>query len=397
MRSNNYIGFNFGPTHGPVQFNNDEPDQNFTSPAALSTSGAVSNLPLKGNLLASMIGELSVHSNVVPEEEFNSRNKSKTWVFGEEPNALNVTAAFTQQGNVKVFIQTQSKVEILKLEYFRDVANDTYRLDHPAVALSNFDMRSAPIHLATNLEQFIIGVWAAFVSIYRYSDANPLAFSKPSVTQQVSSASDEGRCMAHDLVCSNIPGISGDGKRMKLYTAPPCVRTVWVDLADCCREHDIALWCIRVDDEDAKSRVDDAVARCVARKVDEAVKDALPWWCWWLNPIQWIFDVIYNVMLIVARTGLIWAPSDANRAKYVGGGLNPLSCLCDPSGITTRRCPGGPNDEILCAQKCYKCWYKCNEEVDGRIVRGPLMMDPKGKMLCCPGYPKGLCSFKEPP
>ncbi|MBX7156612.1 MAG: hypothetical protein K1X91_16770 [Bacteriodetes bacterium] len=205
---------------------------------------------------------------------------------------------------------------------------------------------------------------------------------------------DTPPCFSHDFKCTtpggnflNSLGLTGsafanDGKEIKLWF--PCSGTINIDVSECCKNHDIALWCstnaVQVMWHDLN------VIACFVSKV--AIEGA--------KKIKVLCGIIidYSVLAFYVSIGL--------RARYAAlfswifedklwdhEGSHQKSCLCGGTMPTTF-CPGSGSSCVdLCAERgkkadCYKCKWKCiYDDVTGKVVR--VEPDVDKYLPCCPG------------
>ncbi len=138
-------------------------------------------------------------------------------------------------------------------------------------------------------------------------------------------------CINHDLICS-----PERVNRIKVWTV--CNGWLWVDLTDCCYNHDINYWCASCVEQ--KRDADRNVGGCFTDKIRTAIKKRVSgscWW-WWGSIIRAQASSIGGIVSAV----LYWVNPYEGR---IGMGYNANSCLCPGGTVRTKWCD---HNETLC-------------------------------------------------
>ncbi|MFI5200891.1 MAG: hypothetical protein ACHQNE_00705 [Candidatus Kapaibacterium sp.] len=250
-------------------------------------------------------------------------------------------------------------------------------------------------------------------------------------------------CITHDLLCSDNLAMSFTHGGTSVSRFVPCVGSIDVNVLNCCKQHDVSLWCSQ--SEADLTAANAAVIGCILQDVLGATQDAYAnsdnWWCKVfssiLDIITTIFDIaegaLYELInVLVAVVGDIGAAlmelvtlgllsqTDLNNILGFGGNLydqdlwdpygqHQQSCLCGGTVPTTQCIKysdgtfGYDNCRDVCkemgkAENCYQCNYYCVYQ-DGKplpnksLDLGPLDSSGNPKQPCCPGTdPNSGCS-----
>ncbi|MBX7154575.1 MAG: hypothetical protein U0Y96_13905 [Candidatus Kapaibacterium sp.] len=187
-------------------------------------------------------------------------------------------------------------------------------------------------------------------------------------------------CVTHDLKCSNmgIVGIFPDGG-WKLWF--PCVGTFMANVSDCCKKHDIAMWCSK--NEWDRIAADASVVQCVTEKVIDAATSAMPNWCKVFGSTAAVilfFSFSIRFQIIFFLFGIGYPPYLLNY-----DGRNSNSCLCGGTEPTVQ-CDDQCRDlciEMNKRQDCFPCGWKCIYDDNFRPIRVEYISAPDGQN-CCP-------------
>ena len=167
----------------------------------------------------------------------------------------------------------------------------------------------------------------------------------------------------------------------------PTLGVQWVDVFECCRAHDVALWCSNSRDStlrrSARSADFDVVGCFFAKLKDVFTRGGF-------------FEDIFNLSYFTVVYG--WVFSLAALGSQLSGYAhdesllnldhrNDGSCLC-----------GGNNPTVLCddqcrdlcremgkSQNCGDCSWACDYDKETGIARGYKLLPPKNGRPCCPG------------
>ncbi len=259
----------------------------------------------------------------------------------------------------------------------------------------------------------------------------PLSIFRPSITPQGFDANGT-KCIEHDLFCSDLPiGLKFNNNHTTKTWYVPCVGEIEIDVSDCCRDHDIDLWCAPTQDWASWANV--VVIACITNKIsfDSQYRySEANWWCKFKRAILNLFSDIVGVLLSViavvwelvgevVRAALkvvdyviqglsignlsipeSWYDGLTNafafmNPKRVGydkdnAGINLDSCLCGGSRPTSE-CGNACRD--LCAEfpkygeppKCFKCNWRCEYKEDGTPLPRIFDRGTDASLPCCPG------------
>ncbi len=245
-------------------------------------------------------------------------------------------------------------------------------------------------------------------------------------------------CITHDLICSQdlepLLTFTQNGTSVTRYV--PCVGEVNINILDCCKQHDVSLWCASSTLEAGAANA--AVIQCIASKIISATQDAYgqsnDWWCklkkvfvgiWdgivaiaaeLINAIVAIIGEALALALEIVTDGL--APQDwIDWLQGTGGfvvspvllnldGQNSQSCLCggtvpttqcsqqslDANGNLPDGSPGINPCRDVCkemgkAEDCYPCGWVCDYDDAGNLTGNHFDtgMDNADQGNCCPG------------
>ncbi len=110
-------------------------------------------------------------------------------------------------------------------------------------------------------------------------------FSNPVILSNPTSNPPQTLCITHDLVCSNISFlglnlISFTQNQTSVQQQVPCLGEINVNVEDCCKQHDVSIWCSQTENDLAAANL--AVIACITAKVIAARQEAF-WsikWTW---------------------------------------------------------------------------------------------------------------------
>lgn len=205
---------------------------------------------------------------------------------------------------------------------------------------------------------------------------------------------------SHNLIC-NLPGIAknlitSDGR---LYMRVFCgfwVDKVEINVLDCCKKHDIDLWCS--ESNLGAAGADEKVIACVTGAIIEQGLAKMDPWCGVLagGYAQLLLQVS---ILYPTLAALGWTAQFGHDTVLIGfGGRNRDSCLCGGDKPTVF-CKGDECRDV-CSEvgkkrNCTKCGYGCvYNDVTGKAIGYKHLKDPGGK-ICCPGTQAGCGGPKQ--
>lgn len=266
-------------------------------------------------------------------------------------------------------------------------------------------------------------------------------FSNPVILSNPTSNPPQTLCITHDLVCSNISFlglnlISFTQNQTSVQQQVPCLGEINVNVEDCCKQHDVSIWCSQTENDLAAANL--AVIACITAKVIAARQEAF-WsikWTWGTflckltNSVVELFSDIVDVaggVLLEILTALADLVGEA-LATVLGllslgqvpqsllqsilgtseailspdlwdyDGSHAQSCLCrgtvpttqcseqslDANGNLPDGSPGINPCRDVCkemgkAENCFNCGWICND------LGQPIWTEAPTGQSCCPG------------
>jgi hypothetical protein len=259
-------------------------------------------------------------------------------------------------------------------------------------------------------------------------------------------------CITHDLVCTDINlGIGkivfhNGGSTLPRYV--PCVGEINVDVLDCCKQHDVNMWCAT--DPFSLAIANANVVACITSKINSAESSAYSganFWCQLVQFFKGILDdllgaiselitVIVHLIgdVLVVALGVINALIEAgtlgalkiipdswySTILQVFGfvlspdltnfdGRNSDSCLCG-GNVPTTICSTQSTDTNPCrdvckemgdSENCYNCHWLCQYDQDGKRLPGKIFdrgpNDSSGNPVqnCCPGTDSSCPAYTQ--
>jgi hypothetical protein len=242
------------------------------------------------------------------------------------------------------------------------------------------------------------------------------------------SASTQTLCINHDLKCSDnaIMSFTSHGTSVRRHV--PCVGDVDINVLDCCKQHDVSLWCAgsALEAANANAAVVDCIASMIIAATQRSYDQSNDWWCKlkkffvgvWDGIVALATELIAEIVAVIGEALTIaleivtlgFAPQDwidwlQSRGSFVLSpelmnlhGEHSKSCLCGGT-IPTTICSGQLIDgryelnpcrdvckEMGKAESCYPCGWNCKYGDDGKLIG--TFYDPGPKLdesECCPG------------
>jgi hypothetical protein len=248
----------------------------------------------------------------------------------------------------------------------------------------------------TNIESLSIAMGVIFVSNEfvknKISTINEvLTKSKKTILSPIQNEINN-LCISHDMACS-FPGITLEGKINWYF---PCAGSFSINVLDCCKDHDINLWCAKtfIDIENANH----IVIQCVADAIYNKTLSEMPFFC------KVTFGAVYTFLHYIILNSLVHSLSPYLSLKFYLGksqyvnldGSHNDSCLCGGTKATFC-CDSSKNPDYckttngnlknLCKEKCFPCSWKCKYDSEGNPIDKVMMKDPTNKLSCCAGTP----------
>lgn len=311
-------------------------------------------------------------------EKAHILDSNDTPIFTSQVHYSNEYVAFT------VINLNEKKTEAI-LEISKASGSVTGNIPINAVIPVAVDTKEQADNLNTTL--FIAWLGVAFIKA-KYSSKQG---QKTIPTKGGNKLQSETNCITHDLKCSGMSfvGITANGD-WKLWF--PCVGGFTANVSDCCKKHDIAMWCSK--NEFDRIAADATVAQCVTAKVIDDGASQMSDFCKLIGALALMVaffsvSIIFQVGFLVG--GFFYASYLLNY-----DGRNSNSCLCGGKEPTVQ-CDDRCRDLCLEMQKnqdCYPCGWKCIYNDDFFPIRVEYVSAPKGK-VCCPTGTTECAGSKE--
>lgn len=184
----------------------------------------------------------------------------------------------------------------------------------------------------------------------------------------------------HDYVCTDIGNagiservITGDGwiRNFPIVCLFGILWPIDVNVLDCCKKHDIALWCAA--DADEASKADRDVVACVMNAIIAKAQSLALCNTVLVSLTSPAGRLYYRVFFALVGASLL-AASEAHRGHnpcLLGyGGINKDSCLCGGKNPTVRMKPGDRGTvEVMDCPNCTRCRLECAYDGRGHLLR----------------------------
>lgn len=192
----------------------------------------------------------------------------------------------------------------------------------------------------------------------------------------------------HDLVCTfPYEGVVTEDGRIYFYVF--CLFTVEkieINAIDCCKKHDIKLWCS--ESNMGAAGADELVLECFSSAIINQTLSKLSPACGWFIGGYAQVLVIATTLYAVLAVLVAWWVNFFHSETLIGyGGRNRDSCLCG-GNVPTSFCSDRCRDACAAAGKkadCGNCSWACDYDIETGKALGYKHIPPKNGMPCCPG------------
>ena len=166
-----------------------------------------------------------------------------------------------------------------------------------------------------------------------------------------------------------------------IYFSLPCTGIMRINVSDCCKRHDIALWCAK--DIPQAIAADTEVITCIIGGIfNYAMSTGISGLCGFIDPPFLIANLAARLVAGLSGALLAWTAHDP---KMFGEGKFKDSCLCSPNGKPTFSCDQpcvNMCDVTGSKQTCTRCKYECKYDEYGRLIRRNFVKDDE-RLPCC--------------
>jgi len=191
----------------------------------------------------------------------------------------------------------------------------------------------------------------------------------------------------HDIQC-NLPlkgVVTSDGRFYMYVYCLWHVERIEINALDCCKEHDIAMFC--AENDWGAVAADLAVVACFTGKIiDQSLGKLNPWCGVFMGGYaQLLVQIAAGFILGALLSFVAFLGHDNDLIGY--GGRNRDSCLCGGS-VPTKACNDPCLDLCKRAGKkanCGDCKWACDYDKETGIARDYKLLPPKNGKPCCPG------------
>jgi len=192
----------------------------------------------------------------------------------------------------------------------------------------------------------------------------------------------------HDLVCTfPVEGIvTADGRIYMYVFCLFSVERIEINALDCCKKHDIGLWCSESNLQAAGA--DELVLACFTGAIIQQTLSKLSPACgFFIGGYVQVLALAVGLYVVLAVLVAWWVNLLHGETLIGYGGRNRDSCLCGGK-VPTHFCNNRCRDACAVAGKeseCGNCSWACDYDIETGKARGYKLLPPKNGKPCCPG------------